>query len=387
MTGSSLTPAVFDLLGQAFQRYARALGQRGFAGLLLAVFGDFARLFAVGDDHELIAGLRQAFQAEDLDRGGRRRGFEHTSTIIEHGAYLAEDVAHDKVLARVQRSILYQHGGYRTAPAVQLGLQHAACSGTLGNGLQVLQVGDQADHFQQQVEIGLLLGGDVDKDRRAAPIFRQQSAIGQLLLDPIGQRARLVDLVYGDDDRDLGGVGVIDGLQGLRHHAVIGGHHQHYNVGDLRSAGTHAGEGFVARGIEEDDLAAVGGRAGVGDLHLVSADVLSDAAGFAFGYVGGANGVEQAGLAVIDVAHDGDHRRTRYLSEYRLVVSCQGLRLHLLLHLRFEADQVGTGAELARHVAGQLGIERLVDGGKDAASQQAGDNILGADSQSSRPGL
>ena len=44
---------------------------------------------------------------------------------------------------------------------------------------------------------------------------------------------------------------------------------------------------------------------------FVSADVLRDSACFAFGNVGGANGVEQRGFTVIDVAHDGDHRRTR----------------------------------------------------------------------------
>ena len=44
-------------------------------------------------------------------------------------------------------------------------------------------------------------------------------------------------------------------------------------------------------------------------LHLVGADVLGNAAGFARRHVGFADGVEQRGLAVIDVAHDGDHGR------------------------------------------------------------------------------
>ena len=44
---------------------------------------------------------------------------------------------------------------------------------------------------------------------------------------------------------------------------------------------------------------------------FVGADVLRDSAGFAFGDVGQANGVEQRGFTVIDVAHDGDNRRTR----------------------------------------------------------------------------
>ena len=34
----------------------------------------------------------------------------------------------------------------------------------------------------------------------------------------------------------LGGLGVIDRLDRLRHHAVVGGHHQHDDVGDLGAA-------------------------------------------------------------------------------------------------------------------------------------------------------
>ena len=45
-------------------------------------------------------------------------------------------------------------------------------------------------------------------------------------------------------------------------------------------------------------------------LDVVRADVLRDAARFAAGHVGLADGVEQRGLAVVDVTHDGDDRRT-----------------------------------------------------------------------------
>ena len=46
-------------------------------------------------------------------------------------------------------------------------------------------------------------------------------------------------------------------------------------------------------------------------VDLVGADVLGDAAGLARHHVGLADGVEQRRLAVVDVAHDGDHRRAR----------------------------------------------------------------------------
>src|ERR1051326_4050291 len=56
-----------DLFGQTFERYARTLGQRGFTGLLFAVFGNAAGFVAIGDHDELISGLRPAFHAQDFD--------------------------------------------------------------------------------------------------------------------------------------------------------------------------------------------------------------------------------------------------------------------------------------------------------------------------------
>ncbi len=58
----------------------------------------------------------------------------------------------------------------------------------------------------------------------------------------------------------------------------------------------------MARGIEEGDLLAV-------LFDLVGADMLGDATGFARHHVGFADRVEQRGLAVVDVAHDGHDRR------------------------------------------------------------------------------
>ena len=87
----------------------------------------------------------------------------------------------------------------------------------------------------------------------------------------------------------------------LRHHAVVGRDDQDDDVGDLGAAGAHQRERFVTRRVEEHDVATV-------DRHVIRADVLGDAAGFAFGHSCLANRVEQARLAVIDVAH---HRYDR----------------------------------------------------------------------------
>ena len=97
---------------------------------------------------------------------------------------------------------------------------------------------------------------------------------------------------------------MIDGFPRLRHHAVVGRDDQDDDVGDLRAARAHQREGFVARRVEEHDVAAV-------DRDVIGADVLRDAAGFALGDVRLADGVEKAGLAVVDVTHDRDDRCAR----------------------------------------------------------------------------
>ena len=123
------------------------------------------------------------------------------------------------------------------------------------------------------------------------------------MLNPVHLRVRLVDLVDRHDDRHFGRTGVIDRFEGLGHDAVVGRHHQDHDIGDLGAAGTHAGEGFVTGRVDEDDLIAV-------LLHVIRADVLRNAAGFPARHVRGPDRVEQRGLTVIDVAHDGDHGRT-----------------------------------------------------------------------------
>ena len=95
-----------------------------------------------------------------------------------------------------------------------------------------------------------------------------------------------------------------DRLERGRHDAVIGGNDENDDVGDIRSARAHGGEGFMARRVEESD--------GLGAaLDRVGTDVLGDAPGFTGGDASFADGVEQRSLAVVDMAHESDDRRAR----------------------------------------------------------------------------
>jgi hypothetical protein len=141
---------------------------------------------------------------------------------------------------------------------------------------------------------------------------------------------------------------VTDRLDGLGHDLVVGGHHQHDDVGDLRAASAHRGERLVARRIEEGD--ALPSR----QAHVVRADVLGDATGLACDDVRLADVVEQRRLAVVDVTHDGDHGRPRDLRSFVLDFGRRFLLGHVL------ALAHGLEAEGARDQLDLVEVEPLV---------------------------
>ena len=177
----------------------------------------------------------------------------------------------------------------------------------------------------------------------------------------------LVDLVDRDDDRHAGRLRVVDGFLGLRHHAVVGGDHQDDDVGRLGAARAHGGERLVARGVEEGDHAAR-------RLDVVGADVLRDAAGFARRHLGAADVVQQRGLAVVDVAHDGDDRGARQRLGFCAATSSSEERSGIV--------QLG-GHRLVAHFLDddhrRVLVELLVDGDHLAHLHQRLDHLGGLD--------
>ena len=178
-------------------------------------------------------------------------------------------------------------------------------AGAIRIGGELEHLGLQRDRLEQLVEAGLLQRRDFDLERIAAEALDHDLVAEQLGAHALRIGALLVDLVDGDDHRHLRGLGVIDGLDRLRLDAVVGRDHEHDDVGHLGASLAHGGEGLVARRVDEGDLVAQRRH------HLIGADMLGDAAGLLAHHVGRADGVEQRGLAVIDMAHDGDDRRAR----------------------------------------------------------------------------
>jgi hypothetical protein len=142
---------------------------------------------------------------------------------------------------------------------------------TVDGGLELEHLGLKQDGVQEIVDAVAGLCRDLHHHGVAAPLLGHHLVLRQLLHDLVRMGIRLVDLVDRDDDRDPGGTGVLDRLDGLRHHAVVGRHHQDDDVRDLRPASAHRREGGMAGGIEEGDRA-------LGRLDVVGTDMLGDPA-------------------------------------------------------------------------------------------------------------
>ena len=156
---------------------------------------------------------------------------------------------------------------------------------------------------------------------------------------------------------------MVDRLDRLRHQPVIRRDDQDNDVRHIGAALAHFGEGFVARRVEEgDEVTALG-------LDLIGADMLRDAAGFAAHHIGAAQRVEQAGLAVVDVAHDRDDRGTRL---QRFLVINVGSRIDVDIRFRHALDVV---AELGDEQFGGVLVDGLVDGDHHAHLEQRLDEV------------
>ena len=180
---------------------------------------------------------------------------ERVAVLVEHGADATVGVAgHDRV-TRTQRAALHQHRGDRTATAVEVRLDRRR-PGRPGSGLARRSSAASAvrsSGVEQSRRSPAGLGRDVDEHRVAAVLLGHQAVLGELAAHLDGIGALLVDLVDRDHDRHVGRLGVVERLDGLRLHAVVGRHHEDRDVGDLCATGTHGGERLVTRGVDEGD--------------------------------------------------------------------------------------------------------------------------------------
>ncbi len=281
------------------------LGQCRVALHRLAFLGDLSSRAIVVGDQELVTGAGHGGQTEHQHRTRRSGMLDLLAVLVEHGSHPAVRLPGDDRIARTEHPALDQHCRDRAAALVEVTLNGDATGGHLRVGLQVQRgVRGQDDGFEQLVDAHALQRGDVDEHGVAAVLLGHEVVLGQLLADLVRVRPFLIHLVDRDHDRDLGRLRMVQRLDGLRHHTVVGGDDKDRDVRHLRTTGTHGGERLVTRSVDEGDRAVF---VVVIDVHLVGTDVLGDTTGLAADHVGVADGVEQLRLTVVDVAHDGNH--------------------------------------------------------------------------------
>ena len=91
-------------------------------------------------------------------------------------------------------------------------------------------------------------------------------------------------------------------LLGGRHDRVVGCNDDDGDIRHLSTTGTHGGESLVTWGVKECYLASVR------QLYVVCTDVLSNTTSLAGNHICVAYVVEERGLTMVNVAHDGDDR-------------------------------------------------------------------------------
>src|SRR5690606_33738333 len=244
-----------------------------------------------------------------------------------------------------------------------LGLDHHTAGTLVRIGLQFLHLSHQQDHLQKIVDSFALQGRHRDEDRIAPPFLGNEAVLGQLLLHPIRVSFRLVDFVHRHNNGNIRRFRMVDRLNGLGHHSVIGGHHQYGDVRHLGAAGAHGGKGGVSGSIQKGDLLPAG-------LHLVCTDMLSNPSRLRGGNFGLANRIQQRGFSVVHVTHDRHHGRPllQILRSIRLLdLFEEGLvDLFLILHRH---------TELFRDQGNRVHVDFLVDGGHHSETHQLFDHF------------
>ena len=229
--------------------------RRGFPLLLLAHHGDLFGLALILQHHELVPGVGNTVESLHFHRHPRGHLFHLLTPVVEHGPHPAVLGAADEVVPHLQGALQHQDRAHRAPAFVQPGLDDVARGRHVGRGRKIQDFRLQQDLFQQFLDTDALLGGDLGEQDVAAPFLGDHAVVAQFPLDSLRVGIGFVDLVDRHHQGHPGGLGVVDGLHGLFHDAVVRGHHQDHQVGDLGAPGPHGGKGLMARGIQEDHLA------------------------------------------------------------------------------------------------------------------------------------
>jgi hypothetical protein len=195
-------------------------GQRLLPPLRDTLLGGRAGLAVARIDLEPGARHRHFGEAEADHGVGGTRFLDPLALVVDERLDAAPGRARHHGVADAQRALADQQRGRRPCARRELGLHDVAFRQTAARGLQFEHLGLEQDHLQQVIDALARQRADRATHHGAAPVLGCQVDLLKLLLHAVGIRGPQVHLVDRHDDRNAGRLRVIDGLDGLRHHAV-----------------------------------------------------------------------------------------------------------------------------------------------------------------------
>ena len=144
---------------------------------------------------------------------------------------------------------------------------------------------------------------------------------------------------------------MMDRLDGLRHDAIIRRHDQYNQIGNLCAAGAHRREGLMTGRVEKGHHPALG-------FDVICADVLRDPSRFPACHPSPPYVIQERGLAMVDVTHNGNNRRTRFC--FNLRSRRLGIRQKCLGTI--QGRIFGDMTQLLHHDHRGFLIQHLIDG-------------------------
>ncbi len=194
-----------------------------------------------------------------------------------HRAHFAVALTRENDVAALQSSVLHEQVRDDAFAFADLGFEHDALGRTLRVALQFEHFALEEHALEQFFDADAFDRADLDHRRLAAPFFGDQAeareAFHRLLRIGFG----FVDLRQRHDDRHFGCTCVRQRFFGARHRTVVGCDDEHDQVDGFRAACAHRREGGVTGSVDDRE------RVALLRFHLIRADVLRDAAGFALG--------------------------------------------------------------------------------------------------------
>ena len=313
--------------------------------------------------HNDFTGIRNTVQTDNFYRHGRAGFLNRSVLVIAHQTDLAEELSGCHRISRMQRTLLNQNSSYRTASFIQLCLDHKTSCTAVRVRTQLHNVRCQKDHIQKVVNTLSGFRRYLAEYGTAAPLLRNQFILGKLLFHTFHIGARFVDLVDGNNDLNIGCLGMVDGFHGLRHDTVVCRYDKDCDIGAVGTAHTHGGKCLMPRGIQECNRT-------IADPDDRGTDCLCNTAALTVGYMCMTDSIQKRSLAVIDMAHHADNRRTRFqilrivLDILQKLFGCSNL--YFLL-----TENIVINGNLLR----RLKIDLVVDGEHLALHKQFFDNL------------